>query len=391
MRNLLYQFTPILWVSLSFFAVSARAQQFTLLHGPYLQEVGTEAATVVYETSDKAFTWIEVKPHGASDDEARRCYTSRDGLREAFNAFGSVRVKELKPACSYDYRIVSKQMKDFQPYKVTFGDSIATPWHTFSTINPQKKGSTIFITSDIHGDADKLEKLLNLADYKSCDAFFYAGDMMSHIHSHEAPFKAFIDSSVELFASSIPFEVVRGNHETRGNMARSYSQYFPKADGKIYGSYLLGDVMLIMLDSGEDKAETHWVYAGLTDFNAYRTEQAEWLKQLVKSKEYRKARYHIVIGHFPMVMDTIWKEEKQWYGWEDAIRKFLPILNDAKVDLMVSGHTHRFHYHEPGADGNRFPVLEQGYNSATRLELHNGTIRLKVIDEKGNVLKDTTL
>lgn len=108
------------WVSLSLFSVSARAQQFTLLHGPYLQEVGTEAATVVYETSDKAFTWVEVKPHGASDDEARRCYTSRDGLREAFNTFGSVRVKELKPACSYDYCIVSKQMKEFQPYKVTF-------------------------------------------------------------------------------------------------------------------------------------------------------------------------------------------------------------------------------------------------------------------------------
>ena len=379
------------------FAGVASAQQheavsnppFALLHGPYLQEVTTEAATVVYETSDKAFSWVEVKPHGAADEEARRCLTSRDGLFDAYNAFGSVRIHNLQPASQYDYRIVSKQMLQFQPYKVTFGDSIATPWYTFSTINPKKKGASIFVTSDMHGDAAKLEKLLQLADYRSCDAFFYAGDMMNYINSHELPFTSFIDSSVKLFASSIPFEVVRGNHETRGNMARSYSTYFPKENGKIYGSYLLGDVMIVMLDSGEDKREDHWVYAGLTNFDAYRSEQAEWLKQLIQTEAYRKSRYRIIISHFPMVMDKQWKEEKEWYGWDDAIRKFLPVLNEANVDLLVSGHTHRYFYHEKGSDGNRFPVLEQGHDSAARLELHDGKIHLKVIDTKGTILKES--
>lgn len=370
---------------------TATTTDFSLLHGPYLQEVTTSGATVVYETSAKAFTWVEVKAHGAPEAEARRCHTSRDGLFEAFNTFGSVRIGELQPAHSYDYRIVSKQMLDFQPYKVTFGDSIATPWHTFSTIDPQQKEHTIFITSDIHGDAQKLEKLLQLADYHSCNAFFYAGDMMNYIDRHEAPFTSFIDTSVKLFASSIPFEVVRGNHETRGALARSYSHYFPKENGKIYGSYRIGDAMIVMLDSGEDKAESHWVYAGLTDYNAYRTEQAEWLRQLVKSKEYRQARYHIVICHFPLVMDPQWKEEKMWYGWEDAIRKFLPVLNEAKVDLLVSGHSHRYYFHPVGADGNRFPVLEQGYDSATRLELRDGKVRVKVIDVKGDELQDSEL
>ena len=87
--------------------------------------------------------------------------------------------------------------------------------------------------------------------------------------------------------------------------------------------------MIVMLDSGEDKEEGHWVYAGLTDFNAYRTEQAEWLKELVRTKEYKKAKYRIVISHFPMVMSQQWKEEKEWVGWADAIHKFLPILNEA--------------------------------------------------------------
>lgn len=364
---------------------------FHVNHGPYLQEVTQKEATVVFVTSEKAFSWVELKEREASDSEVIRCYSSKDGLKEAYNTFNAVRLDNLRPGTNYDYRIVSKEMRSFQPYKVEFGDSIATPWHTFATIDPKKKGASIFITSDMHFDAAKLEKLLLAADYKSCDAFFYAGDMTSYIDKFEAPFSSFIDVSVKLFASSKPFEVVRGNHETRGNLARTYSTYFPKRDGKIYGSYLLGDVMVVMLDCGEDKADEHEVYAGLTDYNAYRTEQAQWLKTLVKSKQYKRAKYRIVISHFPMVMEKKHEEENMWWGWDDAIQKFLPILNDAKVDLMVSGHTHRCLYNAIDADGNAFPVLEQGAESATRLELKEGKIHFQVIGVDGKVLLEKTL
>lgn len=78
-------------------------------------------------------------------------------------------------------------------------------------------------------------------------------------------------------------------------------------------------------------------------------------------------------------------------GWEDAIQKFRPILNQANVDLLISGHTHRFFYHDSGSDGNTFPVLEQGGVCATRLDLHNGIIQLKVIDTAGKILTSKTL
>lgn len=377
---------------LLFFLLPIQGQNpFSIKHGPYLQEVTKDGATIVFQTSEKSFSWLELKPHDAAEGEGIRYYSSKDGLKAACNTFTSIRLEDLTPGKSYDYRIQSKEIHSFQPYKVVFGDSISTQWHTFSTIDPQKKGASIFITSDMHTDARKLEKLLKFANYKTCDAFFYAGDMMNYMDDPEGPFTSFIDKSVDMFASSIPFEVVRGNHETRGNMARTYSGYFPKKDGKIYGSYLLGDVMVVMLDSGEDKAENHWVYAGLTDYDAYRTEQAEWLKALVKTKEYKKAKYRIVISHFPMVMDKKWKEEKTWTGWEDAIRKFLPVLNKANVDVLISGHTHRFFYHDCGADGNAFPVLEQGGMCAVRLDLKDGKIRMQVIDTDGNTLEVKTI
>ena len=122
-----------------------------------------------------------------------------------------------------------------------------------------------------------------------------------------------------------------------------------------------------------------------------RTEQAEWLKELMNTKEYKKAKYRIVISHFPMVMSQQWKDEKEWVGWEDAIRKFLPVLNKGNVDLLVSGHTHRYFFHEQNVDGNNFPVLEQGESSAVRLELHGGKVQFQVIGVDGKILMEKTI
>lgn len=378
----------ILTIFLAGFALIVHAQ-FRLSHGPYLQDVTTDGATFVFTTSANAFSAIELREGEESD--SRICHQSRHGLKDAFSTFHSIRVEQLKPGTRYQYRVKSKEMRSFEPYKVVFGDSVTTQWYTFQTIDPKKKGGVIFATSDVHNDAGKLRRLLELCDYRTCESFFYVGDMMNYMASQETPFKAFIDTSVELFASSIPFEVVRGNHETRGQMARVYPELFPKRDGKMYGSYLLGDIMVVMLDCGEDKSDAKPVYAGLTDFDRYRAEQAEWLGRLIQTKEYKRARYRIVMSHFPLVMDKQWQDEQMWYGWQDAIDRFLPVLNRADVDLMVAGHTHRVFYHDTNSAGNRFPILEQGWNSATRLELADGAIQVKVIDTKGNVLLQKTL
>lgn len=354
-------------------------EKMTLSHGPYLQEVTPNGATFVFLTSLNSFSSIELRKQGAG--KSALYYHSKDGFRNANTTFHSIRVEALEPGTKYEYRIRSKEIRSFQPYQVTFGDSITSQWYTFQSVDPAAKGGSFFITSDIHNDSKKLETLLKLCDYQTCTAFFYAGDVMNYMDSGETPFRAFIDMSVNLFATSIPFEVVRGNHETRGAMARSYPHLFPKKDGKIYGSYLLGDVMVIMIDGGEDKPDTHPVYANLVDFDSYRTEQARWLEQLVKTREFKKATYRIVVSHFPMAGD-----DEGEYGMQDLARKLLPILNKAKIDLMVSGHTHEFAYHEPNAAKNQFPVLVGSSESALRLDMAKGEMSLKVIDSRGKVL-----
>lgn len=358
---------------------------FSIDHGPYLQEVTPDGVTFVFNTSAPSFSDVELRREGS--EVSTYYHHSEHGLKQANATFFSVRAADLQPGTTYQYRIRAREMKSFQPYKVVFGDSIASRWYTFNTVNPKQKGGSIFITSDTHSQPQLLKQLLEACDYKTCTSFFYAGDMMNYMkHGGEHPFSSFIDTSVDLFASSIPFELVRGNHETRGDLAREFPAFFPKRNGKLYGSYLLGDVMIVMLDTGEDKAETHPVYANLTDFEAYRAEQAEWLKELISTKAYRKAKYRIVISHFPMMMTEKEKQDNMWLGWQDTIDKLSPILNEADVDLLIAGHTHRFFYHEPGTANNAYPMLEQGNTCATRLDLTDGRIQVKVVDKDGKVL-----
>lgn len=389
-RTLLFLLLIFCRYALSAQTNSQSQQAFHISHGPYLQEVTTDGATFAFQTSQPSFSFIELKKEG--EEDSNNYAGSQHGLKQADATFFAIRAEELQPNTTYQYRIHTKEIKSFQPYKVVFGDSIASSWYTFRTIDPKQKGGSIFITSDMHSNPKLLKNLLERCDYKTCTSFFYAGDMMNYMTENgEHPFTSFIDTSVEMFATSIPFEFVRGNHETRGNMARIFPSFFPKQNGKIYGSYLMGDVMVIMLDTGEDKSDSHPVYAGLTDFDNYRSEQARWLEKVVKSKEFKKAKYRIVISHFPLVVDKEWEKGTTWKGCQDASRKFLPILNRAGIDLIVAGHTHRFFYHEPEESGNQCPVLEQGAMCATRLDLADGNIHIKVIGKNGEILLDKNL
>ena len=367
---------------------TASAQSYTFNHGPYLQELSEHAVTFVFTTSDKGFSWVEVKPDGG---EAERHYTVRNGLRDAYNTFNVIRVEILRPDTRYQYRLCSKQIADFQPYKVTFGDSIVSPWRRFSTPDPKATACSFIALSDMHQQPDKLGRLLNQAGVGSADMIFYVGDMMNYYDNEETPFRSFIDKSVELFASEKPFVLVRGNHETRGNMAREYARYVPKSSGKYYGAYRVGDIMFIVLDCGEDKPDDFWVYAGLTDFDGYRTEQAAWFGELIRSKAYKSAKWRIVMNHFPP-LSHMESDNPERHGIQDITDKFLPLYNQAKIDLMISGHTHAYEFMSPDKyDRLTFPVIVNSTESVARIDIDGRTLKAKVTDTGGNTLKEFTI
>lgn len=69
---------------------------------------------------------------------------------------------------------------------------------------------------------------------------------------------------------------------------------------------------------------------------------------------------------------------------DDSDAYVVPVLNEAGVDLMLSGHHHEHIYMEKGSCGNDFPIIAN--DDTDRLEFTAGADGYKVVtfDQEGN-------
>ncbi len=363
------------------FGQEADSAKFSFSHGPYIQDVSETGVAIVFTTNEPSFSWIEL-----TDDNgyARNIYNIEHGMKMANNTFHTIRIDNLNPAKEYTYRLFSKEITKFDPYSVVYGDSIASDSFRFSTLDISAEDLIFIEISDIHGNNDKLQRLLHHADIASADMVIYAGDMMDYYANEDQPFHNFIDKSVEVFASEKPFWLVRGNHETRGRFSRNLLHYFPRKDNSYYYTLKQGPVFFVFLDSGEDKPDDHPVYAGLNDYDNYREEQAEWLQQVVTSDEFKNASYRIVVTHIPPLADG-------WHGEQHITKMWLPILNNAGIDLMLAGHLHKYKYFPENEDIYAFPLIIGSNNTATKVEITKEGASIKVFDMDGKTIDEMKL
>ena len=353
-------------------------------HGPYLQDLAEDRCAVVFTTSAKGFSWVELEN---GDEPPKRFYRTVDGNRMADNTFNSIFIAGLSPATEYRYRLVSKEITNFVTSFVEFGDSICSPWYSFRTFDPSVERFSFIGLSDIHEDTLKLRRLLGIGDVDSCDMVFYIGDMQGHVTEDMNPWDCYLDTSVDIFASNKPFWFVRGNHETRGYLAPYYKQYFPSESDKYYRTLRYGNTAFLMLDCGEDKEDGHLYYAGMNDFSTYRSEQAEWLRKAIEEEEFRTARYRILMMHFPPADAAHGVPEvDSEHGIGDVAEKWLDILNSAGIDLAIVGHMHYFADIPARPEANRFPVLLNSNDSAARIDVDPEGITVRAFDSKGNTL-----
>lgn len=133
----------------------------------------------------------------------------------------------------------------------------------------------------------------------------------------------------------------------------------------------------MLLDCGEDKPDTDIEYGGLADYDAYRREECEWLRRAVASETFRNASARVVFLHIPLDGGT-------WHGSNHLRNLFLPILNEAGINIMFSGHTHRYGFH-PANDEVRFPVVVNDNQSYIRCDMTGDRIAIRIVGPGGRV------
>ena len=401
MRNKRLFFSIMLTLCL----LQAMAQSWMTV-GPYLQELTTDGVTVVFEHGIPSVSWIEVREKGST--EVTSYYQTVNGRIKAYSQILSkknsavpvqnfaIRAEGLKPATTYEYRVKAHKVLSENSNGVSAGTAFSTTytgsWNQFTTQDPHQTEHHIFITSDMHNRPDTLEALLKYLDYQTCDRIIYNGDMINYMqYGSQEPYTGFINTSVNLFAQNKPFELVRGNHETRGNLSRHFMEYFPHKSGHIYNAYRWGDLEIILLDSGEDKIDTAEEYYGMASFYSYREEMVRWFKELIQTDEFRTAKYRILICHFTMLLNND-KPTDKFGGEPQLISLLTPLLKQCDIDMLINGKSppEIYTYMEKNYNnkGNQVEEYNIGNHSAMRIDIADGNINLKIVSSLGTVLLD---
>jgi acid phosphatase type 7 len=367
----------------------AQAAPPVIAHGPLLTNPAPDGMTVVWFTDKPCTSWVEFATGGnfktfpQFGGLVQIAKPGSHGLIDADTVRHEIRLTGLEPGKAYRYRVVSKSILAFQPYEVVYGPVAMSEIREFRTLDAKRAAFGFVVFQDLHNDAAKLAALAAKADPASADLIFFNGDNVADAGKEEDVFAGLFDPAARLFAGTVPVVMTRGNHETRGAMARHLDGYFPTPSGRYFHAFSQGPVRFVVLDSGEDKPDNSPVYAGLADFDRYRAAQAAWLKEEIRSPAFKSAAYRVVFSHIPPY--------GKGYASEQLTALWGPILNEGGVDLVISGHLHSIYLFDPAPGKNTYPVLGGPTDGIIKAAVTGAAISLQIIDANGVVKNQLTV
>ena len=384
---------------LTFAAVALSAQESSVLVnvvcGPFVQNVTTTGFTVVWVSDNDAIGWVEVAPK----DEQHFYYAERPkfydmsgcGIKPV-NKIHKVQVTGLEPGKTYRYRVMMKAVDHYyNQLDIVYGKEYGANTYTavLPEITTQKesyKEVRFAMVNDLHEKDSILRSLFSDEKRnKGFDFVFFNGDMTSTISDEAKIMNHVLIPASETFASYCPLYFTRGNHEFRGKDAIKILDYYAFPEGKPYYTFTYGDVFFLVMDSGEDKPDSDIEYQDAYCTEPYLLQEAEWMKGVVASDAWKKAKRRIVFSHIPP--DT----KNAWHGNYNMATIFLPILNAAGVDLMLCGHYHHYYSRKKGEHDAAFPVVINSNCERMEVSVTDSKISMEVYDADGKKVHTLSL
>lgn len=365
---------------------------------PYLQNPTENSISVLFQTQRPAHCWIEF----TTDSLFRSGQTPPTDMKTARTLIGGqavchdieqkILLDSLEPGRRYFYRVGARELLENRAYYKAFGDTIYS--NVFSFVLPDQKTENFaaLIFNDTHCVRGLEERLARTAARIPHDFTVFNGDCLPEPHTREEAIRN-INRVAQLFdGASRPIFFVRGNHEIRNAYSSGMPSLFDYpggVPGRPYGAFSWGDTRFVLLDCGEDKPDNHWVYYGLNDFARFRQEQAEFLREEIRSRPFRKANRRIVMSHIP-----IWGNTDDY---QPCPPLWAPWLEKGRFDLGIFGHTHHWRFYAPGEiNDNPFPVyIGGGYETKgatiALLRKEEDRLTLTIMDCDGATLKTIAL
>ncbi len=308
--------SPLLCLALLALCQAARAD-ITILKGPYLQNVSSDAVVVMWQTSAPCDSTVDF---GLTEAYA---YSSHDGTLMQLH---EVRLASLVPDTVYHYRIRS----------VSDGQAAQSADSTFRTAPARSSPFRFVVYGDSRSQPDVHAAVVKAIVASDPRFVIHVGDYTGDGTDDSRWQTEFFDPAAALLASTPLFPAL-GTHEANSPL---YYQYFDPPDGggghgEQWYAFDYGDARFIVLDTDATYVPGSPQYDWLTA--ELQSASSEWL---------------FAVHHHPAYSSGA-------HGGEAEVQAHLvPLYETYGVDAVFTGHDHT--YERSSKDGICYVVTGGG-------------------------------
>ena len=299
---------------------------------------------IVFSTNHPATAWVEIGGEAYYDLYA--------GSMKSNDTVHKITVPQEKLDEAKEYSIHAEKMIYRGPFGGFKGEEISKEY-TFRPVNAED-GLVYYTMTDVHHAREGA--VAAALSVENLDFLVILGDSVGMVeYEKDVQFSNLLAHDVT--GGQIPVVYARGNHEIKGAYAEKLYKYVGSKNESFYYWFTLSDVFGINLDLGEDHDAGWWEYYGTDQFDLYRDEQTEFLRELVETKPYEDYNYTLVTCHIPLQFVNSRKDHVE------VKAEWTELLNQIQPDLAVYGHQHDLY---PFLDGQETMYNDNGklvYNS----------------------------
>lgn len=320
------------------FAASAADLASNFTKGPYLQAPGATSMMLLWESRDALPAEVRFGK-GKHLDQVSPVPPPRAltgvSTRYRTNIITGVRTNVATFTVTNVVYVYEATLKDLQPdtsydYAVDLGSESSAPG-TFRTFGSSPAEVRFLVYGDSRSNPKTHTKVAREFLKHKPDFILHTGDLVARGKDYSLWGREFFDP-LKGIIDHVPLLPAIGNHEEDGT---NYFAYFHLPQPERWYSFDLGPVHVVALDY---------------HFESAAHEQFAFARQDLQAS---RAPWKLVFLHVPMF--NIGGHASTW-----GHASYLPLFHEAKVDLVIAGHSHlyeRFHPVAPRKDKESSPLI----------------------------------
>ena len=366
-------------IAFSCISVAFPLKAYRFISDPVVLDTGKDYS-VVFATTDYGNSYLEYTYAGKD----YKIYSQVGGRRIGDRLIHNINVpyEHLK---NNSYKVGSTHIIQEYSYGSWLGRTITSKEYKLK-VN-EGKNQSFLVVSDWHSYLKSAEEAVkNIGDY---DSVIMLGDPAAGMDFEEEAVRNIVGFGGDISHGEKPVIYVRGNHETRGKFASELPEYLGLES--LYYSTRYGDYSFLVLDSNEDKEDTHEEYGSMNDYSLYRRGMLSWLDTQPKSDGKL-----IVLSHDWLISRP--EPELSLAAWDK--------IDELGARFIISGHLHKCEFLEDSDEEGAADYLKahpsitsyidggQGgsnYYIASKLTLTSSGVHFEAVDNKGEQIIDKQL